>query len=709
MLLDVQAFRRRVQFDLDGLVGDLQQETRRASPGEAGAWRNSLPALSDVLVSDDLQSFHVQVGSLGSLALEYRLPASTSWADAVLLGRGETRPSAVIVELKDWRTDGDEPGPTEGLIRHAKREQLHPSDQVRGYAEYSQRFHSVVQDEEADVSGCVFFTFASDVQPYREKPHEILAGHYPIFARSESDVLKRFPAFLKARLRKPDPGFAERFTRGAYRQDRGFMVQVSKALQDEATSPFVLLDEQRTGFEKCMKQVNRSLRPAKSKVRQKPGSKSVVIIKGPPGSGKSAIAAHLWARLAADESIDGAVVMTTTSGSQRSNWETLFERATKTRLARGVIKKANQYNPGLSPRWVKERRDRGQETEIETWRENLRAHRIEVQELRCPDNAYAISIVDEAHALIDPTAAGKRGIPPSGWAMHAGPQAYHILRASKVSVFLLDGDQSYRDNETTTIDSIKRFAKELGATEIEEVDLSGHQFRCAGAAEYVDWIEQTLGLKESNGTNLRWRSSAGGPFRFEVAATPSELEEKLRFENERGHSVRLLASYARPWITKKAASPNGLPREARDFQITYDGADGPSTWSAVWNFAPEQDYTLFVQAPPGSYMAKEPLGEVGCPYVVRGFDFDYIGLLWLEDLVWREDRWVIQLDHVHESAWKKTKSEAKKEKAPGPATAELLQRLQRGYRILLTHAMLGAYVWFADEETRLHVEWLLAH
>jgi DUF2075 family protein len=89
---------------------------------------------------------------------------------------------------------------------------------------------------------------------------------------------------------------------------------------------------------------------------------------------------------------------------------------------------------------------------------------------------------------------------------------------------------------------------------------------------------------------------------------------------------------------------------------------------------------------------------------VRGFDFDYVGLLWLSDLVWREDRWRVQLGHVHESAWKKSIAAARREGGDGPATQALLDRLTRGYRILLTRALRGAYVWFEDEETRRHVE-----
>lgn len=131
-------------------------------------------------------------------------------------------------------------------------------------------------------------------------------------------------------------------------------------------------------------------------------------------------------------------------------------------------------------------------------------------------------------------------------------------------------------------------------------------------------------------------------------------------------------------------------------------------WSRPWNFAPNQDYTVFIQAPAVSRMAEDPLAEVGCPYIIRGFDYDYLGLLWLSDLVWRGDRWKVQLDHVHETAWKITLGGARREKGSGPRTEELLNRLIRGYRILLTRAIHGLYLWVEDEETREHLSDLLS-
>ncbi|HVS18342.1 MAG TPA: DNA/RNA helicase domain-containing protein [Planctomycetota bacterium] len=685
----------------------LQDETRRLGSSEAIAWRNSLPALAEVLDHPSLQAFHVQVGRSHDLAIEYRLPASTSWVDAILLGRGATRPTVVAIELKDWKTEGDRPGSRESLIQHFGRETLHPSDQVRGYVEYCRRFHSVVQDEDADVSGCVFFTFASNAEAYAAAPHDALVREFPVFARNEDDLVRRFPEHLSERLLHPDPEFARRFSHGTYQQDRGFVRQIAATIARPESSPFVLLDGQRVGFEVCMKHVESVLKPAKATAKPT-RRKSVVIIEGPPGSGKSAIAAHLWARIAADEFIDGNVVLTTTSGAQRSNWTGLFESVSGAKASRGVVIGANGYNPGLSPLWVNAEREQGRPTTVSDWRANVARYVSQVPRLRCPDDAFAVSIVDEAHALIDPSVPGKEGVSPSGWAMHAGPQAWHVIRSSRVSVFLMDGQQSYRDNETTTRESIEAFAREFGVEDVEVVVLKDAQFRCGGSAEYVTWLEKVLGLSTASAPASTWRKGQGGPFTFEIVERPDDLDARLREHAGQGATVRLLASYARPWKTKGSSRPHQEPAEGKDFQLAFERDGEPSTWSRIWNYAPDQDYTLFVQAPPGSYMADDPLGEVGCPYVVRGFDFDFIGLLWLSDLVWRKDRWRVQLAHVHESAWKKSIAAARRERGEGPSTVELLNRLARGYRILLSRAMRGAYVWFEDEETRRHVERLLA-
>ncbi len=714
MLLDVATFRQKTSYELDKLVDDLVSETRRSTPSERTAWRASLPAFAEVVGHPALSGFHVHIGQRGGLMVEYRLPASPCWADLVLLGRGPSGPSAVVVELKDWNVSRDKPGDRPTLVRRTHGEELHPSDQVKGYVDYCRRFHSAVQEQAATVDGCVFFTYASSANAYLAEPHRELTDAFPVFARNAADMAERFPRYLADRLREPDPEFARSFELGSYKQDRGFVLHISQAIKQSEDKPFVLLDQQRRGFELCMGCIERRLKPAKvsakSSVKASAG-KSVVVIEGPPGSGKSVIAAQLWATLAANQAIDGNVVLTTTSMAQRRNWEELFRQVAVDGAAAGVVMGSNRYNPGLNQAWLKAERSAGHPTTVESWRKNVTRFRDANAELSCEDDCFAVSIVDEAHALIDPTVKGREGMSASGWLLHAGPQAWHVMRASRVSVFLMDPDQSYRDNETTSIDQLQSFAADFGA-DFTHISLAGSQFRCSGSTEYLEWIDSVLSVSSSPKSSdvlqrgAPWRKGDGGPYEFQVFDTPFELESALRPRLRDGRSARLVASYSRKWKTKGAEHPHALTPAEQDFCIPVSASDGVKTWSRVWNYTPGEDYSIFIQAPRGSAIERDQLCEVGCPYVLRGFDFDYVGLLWMSDLVWRDRRWSVNLEHVHESAWRLARSAARKGRAG--AEAEVIRRLQRGYRILLSRAMRGTYVWFEDEETRAHMERALA-
>lgn len=143
-----------------------------------------------------------------------------------------------------------------------------------------------------------------------------------------------------------------------------------------------------------------------------------------------------------------------------------------------------------------------------------------------------------------------------------------------------------------------------------------------------------------------------------------------------------------------------------DFHEAYDRDGKLEHWSKIWNYVPNGgDYTHYIQAPPGSRILDDPLCEVGCPYVVRGFDFDYVGLLWLSDLIWRSGRWVIDTDHVFERGINRRIAAAVGENdSTGPAHAALLRSVQEAYRIILTRPMKGLFVWCEDAETRSHLE-----
>ena len=88
-----------------------------------------------------------------------------------------------------------------------------------------------------------------------------------------------FPKYFRERLSKPNQPFAREFVAGAYKQSRGFVALIGKQILDPASSPFVLQGNQRVAFA----MVNATV--AKVVTRRKP-KKTVILIEGPPGSGK---------------------------------------------------------------------------------------------------------------------------------------------------------------------------------------------------------------------------------------------------------------------------------------------------------------------------------------------------------------------------------------------------------------------------------------
>ena len=109
MLLTVAEFRDHVENRIGELVNRLQRLTGRGGEEEAEAWHASLPKFAEALAAPALAPLHLFFAGKGSLALEYQLPAASSWCDVILLGHNEDRPciSAHISSLPWHQPAGD--------------------------------------------------------------------------------------------------------------------------------------------------------------------------------------------------------------------------------------------------------------------------------------------------------------------------------------------------------------------------------------------------------------------------------------------------------------------------------------------------------------------------------------------------------------------------------------------------------------------------
>lgn len=731
MLYTVREFCNYVQDDLNGLIDEVAGITRYVSDEEKKAYAGSYPVVASMLAQamkrqPAIGDAHI---STTELLLEYKLPAASAWCDLVLLGaNAENRKEVIIVELKNYQKNQDDaPGSYEGLMMHKGSVIKHPADQVKGYTEYCRRFHSVVLDEGAEVNGCVYFTQPVDLQPYRLAPNDRLTSEYPMYNTESSD---RLAEYVTAKICKGDEAFAASFVNGYYKQDRNILRQVAENLSANSATvrPFVLLDEQRLGFNLVMQTLEQ---------RVKDGKKEVIVVQGPPGSGKSAVAINLWIESVMKYSKEkdcGNIVFVTTSGSQNDNWSEIFNYYGYKYHASNLILRSNDFNPGLDGKKMKNELlplmklidskyvsdDNENSLKYEYFEDYLKYMIKHGMTKNYKDNLHFLSVVDEAHALINPVANGFRSNKPAGWCFQIGPQVYHIIRESQVSVFFTDGKQSFRDNETTKIEDIKKWAKRLDA-DFTLVSLENMQFRCAGSKEYVDWVDGLF--TETPLMNVaKWNDK----FQVKVVDYPSEIDDDLSGHMSEGDkSCRIFSTYTRDWHSKKGLTL--LHNNNAEYDFDLEDKNG-KRWQRYWNNP--KGYAVYVQGVGESMMRQNPLSEVGCPYVVRGFDYDYVGLLWLEDIYVRNGKWYLSIKHNKETANVSSRKRAKDEQeeaiknklikgkikdideVPGfdsrfPAAHALFETVAQAYRILLTRAIKGVTIYIKDEETRAYVRKLL--
>jgi hypothetical protein len=279
-------------------------------------------------------------------------------------------------------------------------------------------------------------------------------------------------------------------------------------------------------------------------------------------------------------------------------------------------------------------------------------------------NQLDVLICDEAHRIREVSA--NRYTPAK---LRTGrPQVDELIDAARVPVFLLDENQTVRPGEMGSLSEIEDAARAKGLV-VRHVSLD-EQFRCGGSRVYEDWVLRLLGL--SSGGPVPWKGDEA--FDLGIADSPAEMELTLARLNERGYTARLSAGYCWPW-----GDPTADGRLPED--VVIDG------WRRPWNNKKESSHG---GAPARSFWASDPagFGQVGCVYTAQGFEYDYAGVIFGPDLVWRNGGWVAQPKASHDSAVKRA------------APEEFEKAIRNTYKVLLTRGLRGALLYSADEETQ---------
>ncbi len=285
------------------------------------------------------------------------------------------------------------------------------------------------------------------------------------------------------------------------------------------------------------------------------------------------------------------------------------------------------------------------------------------------DEPLDVVVLDEAHRIR--SISTSRFTPAK--ARTGKAQIDDILDASRVSVFFIDDLQVVRPGEVGSTDLIREAAgkREL---EVREFELQA-QFRSNGSDSFIKWVDNTLEMDRT--PQVLW--PADDEFDFRVVGSIKELDTLIRGWAGEGATARLVAGFCWPWSD---------PDDAGELEPDVRVGD----WSMPWN-AKSEARRLAPGIPKSDFWANDPGGleQVGCVYTAQGFEFDYVGVIFGPDLVYRtlDGGWVGQHDQSHDRVVRRSVTDL-----------EFTDFVKSTYRVLLTRGLRGCYVYFTDAPTR---------
>ena len=274
-------------------------------------------------------------------------------------------------------------------------------------------------------------------------------------------------------------------------------------------------------------------------------------------------------------------------------------------------------------------------------------------------NRFDCLIVDEAHRV------NKK----SGLFSNKGEnQIKEIINASKVSVFFIDEDQIVTTKDFGSIDEIRKQAELLGSKIHQGDDFKlTSQFRCNGSDGYIAFLDYVLGIRETANTE-----GFDIDYDFLVYDDPVQMREDLRNKNLIFNKSRMIAGYCYEWITKNNNNPN-----------IYD-IELENGFKAKWNFSSTSTWAI----------DEDSFEQVGCIHTSQGLEFDYVGIIIGQDMVYRNGKVVTDFT-------KRAKTDASLKGIKSSKNYTLADRIIRNtYKTLLSRGQKGCYVYCEDEALR---------
>ena len=540
-------------------------ERYNIKPGlsEKTSWMNNGPKIRDLLMLSKVKDTYV--------TFEFNVPYNMKRIDCMVYGKDiDGKGNVVHIELKQWANDSVKPAKSAGnfdvederyeveaFTGGRNRLVSHPSQQVKGYNDYLINFIEVFSNEEVGIKGLAYcYNYRKNSTPnalYDDRYETLLREHKLYSGDEVTDLAKD----IYHALGKGDGlNVFNRVMQSPIRPSRKLLDSAANMVHEGNAKAFSLLADQIVAKNIIFDKIR--------KLNERKG-KSVILVKGGPGTGKTVIALHILAMLASKGKYD-------------------IHYATKSKsLLEGV-----KYN---LPRGSKAKK--------------LFSNITQFIPAKFDNDQLDVLLIDEAHRITK--SANNQYTKPEHRTELS--QIETLVRCAKVVVFFIDDKQGIRYQEIGSSELVRECAAKFNA-DIEEVELKT-QFRCNGSNNYLDWLEQVLYNEKVTA------SFTPDEFDFKIFDSPQELYNVIADKDRtEGQTARLCAGFCWPW-SKRLDSEGNFVRDVKigDFAMPWE------THGDITN--PPIGYVKWYE------WAYKPEGikQIGCIYTAQGFEFDYVGVI----------------------------------------------------------------------------------
>lgn len=559
------------------MVGKAMEYDLNVGKSEQISWANNAPKVKELLEASGVNDSYV--------TFEYLVPYRKSRIDCMIYGCDANNYGNVIhIELKQWSNQTVKPDEVDANF-HVKDDvdeeeedysvialtggsykiEPHPSQQVRGYDNYLTGFIEVLSTKEIGIKGMAYCYNYSRYPKRKSTPTVLYDARYDSLQREyrtySKDELKDIAAEIREKLCNGN-GFSifNKMMNSKIGSSKKLLEAASKMVEEGNYNYFSLIDEQIAAKNSIMNAIR----------KMEKQEKSVIIVKGGPGTGKTVIALSILAELAASK-----------------NKQYNLHYATKSKpLLEGV---RHQLKKDARP---------------------LFSNVLQFIPANFNKNDLDVLLVDEAHRItLSPNHQYTKAEKRTDMTM-----VDTLINCAKVTVFFIDDKQAIRSQEIGTTSMIREAAEKFQA-DIHETELYS-QFRCNGSDNYLDWLDQVLYNKAvaSHFTEEE--------FDFQIFDDPQKLYDAIKKQDDvEGQSARLCAGFCWPWSSETDANGD-LKKEVQIGSFAMP-------WETKETIKPKpKGYVKWYE------WAYKPAGikQVGCIYTAQGFEFDYIGVIVGNDL-----------------------------------------------------------------------------